>query len=341
LPLQTISAEPQVEFDAPARIAEIRLSADAHTIAMLDEDASDTDLDDPMTFYVGPPGGPFEKIEADDLGLEDNGRALVLNVRKDGVDVREIEVTNPSVTLWQQHVADITSRARLRVLGSREWQVLGLVRRQRIVRAVGHVGDAHAALTTWAVPENSGYGWMDAVSADGDGALYVESAYGSDPMAGSMLGRWYTALRAREESRLWHLNTASQSLTAHSRLSVHCTTGDPSSASLVCSAFDGERTRLAVVDPSDARITPIGAFDGRFRQYGSIGRGWISGWLDSTPVVLSPASNRALTVAARPREWIRALAATGSTLASVSTTRNGCIIRLYPIARLDERSARR
>jgi hypothetical protein len=308
---------------------------------MRDEDASDADPDDPMTFYVGPPGGPFEQIEADDLGLEDNGRALVLNVRKDGVEVREIEVANPSATLWQHHVADITSWARLRASTNREWQVLGLVRSQRIVRAVGHVGDAQAALTTWTVPANSEHGWMDAVTANGDGALYVESAYGSDPMFGPILGPWFSALHAREESRLWHLNTTGQSLTAHSRLSVHCTAADPASASLLCSAFDGERTRLAAVDPSTARITPIGAFQGRFRQYGSIGPSWISGWLNSTPVVVSPTSNRALTLATRPHEWISALAATGSTLASVSTTRSGCIIRLYPIARLDERSARR
>jgi len=341
VPVQTISAEPQVEFAPPARIAEIRLSADAKTIAMLDEDASDGDKDDPTTFYVGPPGGRFEQIRADDLVLEENGRALVLNIRDDGADLREIEVTHPSVTVWQQHVADITSSGRLRLSSSREWQIVGLVRQQRIVRAVGHVGAAEAALTTWTVPANSEYGWMDAVSADGDGALYVENAYGSGPTAGSILGRWYTTLHAREESRLWHLNGASQSLAAHSRLSVHCTAGDPTSASLVCSAFDGERTRLAAVDPSNARITPIGAFDGRFRQYGSIGPGWISGWLNSTPVVVSPASSRALTVATRPLEWIRALAATGSTLASVSTTRSGCIIRIYRIARLDEQSARR
>ena len=107
---------------------------------------------------------------------------------------------------------------------------------------------------------------MDAVSAEGDGALYVESAFGSGPMSGSLLGRWYAALHAREESRLWHLSRASQLLAAHSRLSVHCTTGDPGSASLVCSAFDGERTRLATVEPSTARITPIAAFQGRFRQ---------------------------------------------------------------------------
>jgi Zn-dependent protease with chaperone function len=339
--VQTIAAEPQAEFDAPTRIAEIRLSPGARTMTMLDEEASDGDRNEPMTFYVGPPGGPFEQIRADDLALEENGRAVVLSVRDDGVDLREIDIAHPSVPLWQQHVPDITSSARLRLSGSREWQVLGLARRQRIVRAVGRVGDADAALTSWSVPSNSEYGWMDAVSAEGDGALYVESAFGSDPMSGSLLGRWYTALHAREESRLWHLSLASQLLAAHSRLSVHCTTGDPGSASLVCSAFDGERTRLAAVEPSTARITPIAAFQGRFRQYGSIGPGWISGWLNSTPVVVSPASNRALTVAARPREWIRALAATDSTIASVSTTGDGCIIRIYPIAQLDERSARR
>ena len=320
IPVQTIAAEPQAEFDAPARIAEIRLSPGARTIAMLDEEESDGDRDDPMTFYVGPPGGPFEQIRADDLALEENGRALVLSVRDDGVDLREIDIAHPSATLWQQHVPDITSSPRLRLSGSREWQVLGLVRKLRIVRAVGRVGEADAALTSWTVPSSSEYGWMDAVSAEGDGALYVESAFGSDPMSGSLLGRWYAALHAREESRLWHLSLASQLLAAHSRLSVHCTTGDPGSASLVCSAFDGERTRLAAVEPSTARITPIAAFQGRFRQYGSIGPGWISGWLNSTPVVVSPASNRALTVAARPREWIRALAATDTTIASVSTT---------------------
>jgi hypothetical protein len=264
-----------------------------------------------------------------------------LNVHDDGADVREIEVTHPSVTLWQQRVADITASARLVVSDHGDWQVLGLVRRQRIVRAMGHVGDANTAVTTWTVPANREYGWMDAVSADGEGVVYVESAYGSDPMFGSILGRWYTALQAREESRLWHLNAASQSLTARSRLTVHCSAGDPTSASLVCSAFDGERTHLASVDASNAHITPIGSLEGRFRQYGSIGPGWISGWLNSTPVVVSPATNQALTVATRPREWIRALAATGSTLASVSTTRSACIVRIYPIARLDERSARR
>ena len=232
IPVQTIAAEPQAEFDAPTRIAEIRLSPGARTIAMLDEEASDGDRNDPMTFYVGPPGGPFEQIRADDLALEENGRALVLSIRDDGVDLREIDIANPSVTLWQQHVPDITSSARLRLSGSREWQVLGLVRRQRIVRAVGRVGESDAALTSWTVPSNSEYGWMDAVSAEGDGALYVESAFGSGPMSGSLLGRWYAALHAREESRLWHLSRASQLLAAHSRLSVHCTTGDPGSASL-------------------------------------------------------------------------------------------------------------
>jgi hypothetical protein len=203
------------------------------------------------------------------------------------------------------------------------------------------VGDANVTLTSWTVPSNDGVGWMDAMSAQGDGALYIESAIGSDPLAASIFGRWYSAVRAREESRLWQLSGSRQSLAARSRLSVHCTIGDPRSASLVCAAFDGERTRLAAVEPSTARITPIGTFRGRFRQYGAIASGWISGWLDSMPVVLSPAANRALTVQARPREWIRGLAATDGTIAVVSSTRERSIIRIYRLPRLDERAAQR
>jgi hypothetical protein len=340
--LQTIGSDPLAEFAAPSRIAEIRLSSGARTIAMLDdEDAYDSDREETMTFRVGPPGGPFEQVRADDLALAEDGRALVLTVGDAGADLREIDTAHPSVALWQQHVPEITSSARLRLTGSGGWQILGLVRRQRIVRAEGRVGDANVTLTSWTVPSNDGVGWMDAMSAQGDGALYIESAIGSDPLAASIFGRWYSAVRAREESRLWQLSGSRQSLAARSRLSVHCTIGDPRSASLVCAAFDGERTRLAAVEPSTARITPIGTFRGRFRQYGAIASGWISGWLDSMPVVLSPAANRALTVQARPREWIRGLAATDGTIAVVSSTRERSIIRIYRLPRLDERAAQR
>jgi hypothetical protein len=58
----------------------------------------------------------------------------------------------------------------------------------------------------------------------------------------------------------------------------------------------------------------------------------VTGWLDSSPLAIRLATNEALRVPARPREWINAVAATDGAIAAASRDgRRGSTVRVYPL----------
>jgi len=175
--------------------------------------------------------------------------------------------------------------------------------------------------------------------ARGGDAVYVATSYELSPFRNLVLSVLYDVARMRSESRLWHLDAQRRSLAALSRLEVTCMTAAFASEALVCSAFDGARTRLVTIDPTTAAVTPASTLWGRFQQQRGAAPGWVTGWLDSSPLALRLATNVAFQVPARPHEWIIAVAATDAAIGTVSYGRDGgSIIRVY---RLTGRSASR
>jgi hypothetical protein len=59
-----------------------------------------------------------------------------------------------------------------------------------------------------------------------------------------------------------------------SRLDASCD-ARPIEDRLVCSAFDGTRTRIVALDQSG--VTPITSLPGRFVSHGRAGSGWLTG----------------------------------------------------------------
>ncbi len=332
--IQTVETEPSAELEPTFEVSGIRLSPGGRSIAVRQYEYYDENDDStqaqPSTFHVGPVDGPLHTVAAHDLVFVDDAHALAVTFANGSAEVREVAVADAAATLWRASVTGATSGT-LQVDTNRdEWQLLGWTRSRHVVRAAGRIGADSSIRTEWQTPPDN-YGWTQGLIARGPDAVYVNNSYDLPPFSTPVLSVLYDAAQTRTESRVWHLTNQAHSLAALSRLDVNCTTNNFTGDALVCSAYDGARTRLVTIDPATAAVTPASTFYGRFRQIDTA-PGWVTGWLNSTPVALRLASNVAFRLASRPREWIRAVAASDAAIATASYTGGRTIVRVYPLA---------
>jgi Zn-dependent protease with chaperone function len=338
--VRALDAAPASELPVPFACRDLRLSPGGRAVAVSQIDERDDDSRDRAAsiFQIGRPGDRLQSVEADDLVFVDDDRALALDLNSGVAQIREIAVTDPQAVTWRERVPGVTSGVLSVARDGSEWQLLGWTRGRRIVRAVGRIGGSGARTTEWAAPPNS-YGWPAAVTAAGDDALYVDTSFDTGPFEGErILGVLSSLASTANQSRLWHLAGGARIVAARSRLDVSCTAGAFADAGLVCAAFDGARTRVVTIDPITAHITPVTTLWGRFSQRGTAAPGWLTGWLDSTPLALHLATNEVLRISPRPREWIRAVSVTDDAIGTISSAGGASVVRIY---RLEERAAKR
>jgi Zn-dependent protease with chaperone function len=328
--IRTLDSEPAFEIPIAFSSRNLRLSPGARAIAISPDIDRDDDMQDRLdrTFRVGRADGPLAPIMADDLVFVDDDHVLTLDISSGAADIREIEVSSPQTVTWRERVEGVRS-GRLSVTGDgNEWQLLGWTHGRHIVRALGRLGNPGAQTTEWTVPPNS-YGWT-AITASGTDALYVDTSYDSGPFEEPLLSALYSVgTRMSSRSRLWRLGASERAVAALSHLDLNCTSGGALHAQLVCSAFDGTRTRVVTIEPGSAHITPVSTLWGHFSQYSTATSGWLTGWLDSTPLALRLATNEVLQISARPGEWISSVAATDAGVGTVSSRGGDSVIRLY------------
>jgi hypothetical protein len=334
--VRTFEGSPSSEMKVAFDVAALRLSPGGRAVAAQEDNE---DRDEPYAkgaFHIGRAGDTLRKIPADEVAFVNDDHALALTFADGAAEIRELTVADPDTAIWRTRIPDVASASMLVSPGG-DWHLVGWTRQRAMVSATGRVGQDSITRVEWP-PFDVTYSWGQAMTAAGQKALFLDTAYQGTPFQNPLLIGLYAGARSHTESRLWHLVQGERHMTAVSRLDVSCSTGALTNDGLICAAFDGARTRIVSIDTATAEVHPVTMFWGRFRASADGAAGWITGWLDISPIALRLATNEALRISQPPREWIRAVAATDGAIGTVSSGVGGARIRVYP---LDYRSASR
>jgi hypothetical protein len=132
----------------------------------------------------------------------------------------------------------------------------------------------------------------------------------------------------RIESRLGRLDPSGYTELGRTRFTTQCHP-TRSEDRLLCSAFDGTRTRFAALDPASSSITTTAWLHGRFTGDSLSQDGWLSGWLGSEPVTIRATTFEGVRAPRAPGHHVMQVVATGDIIATVSYTPSGSMVRLY------------
>ena len=139
--------------------------------------------------------------------------------------------------------------------------------------------------TRWTSPVDRPV-WPTVVVASGNDALLVETRY-DDVLNFATFFRAFSFLHpGAAVSHLWHVGQGSHKDLGISRIATDCYPSVIGGERVVCSAYDGTRTRIVSVDPATGEISAIGSLSGLFAGDDHPPAGWLTGWRDSTPVAL-------------------------------------------------------
>jgi Zn-dependent protease with chaperone function len=318
-----------VEFSLPFYAMDVRLSPDASHVAV--EAVEDRVGGQAKSFHTGRVNGPLVPIDADDLVFLDANRVLLFDSREGGVELRSMSLDPEPKVEWRQHIADVYQAHLLHPSGSRGWRVVGWDRsRGQIVRAEGQVGSDDIAQVRWPAPKvgRDARGWPTATAAATSGALVLETRYDAY-LSGQFIWRSFLLSPGHASSQLRRINAESQDVLSVSEIDTACVTDAADDDRLVCTAFDGTRTRILAIDPATSVVSAVAILDGRFMIHGRPAHGWLTGWKDSRPAALRLATREGWAPSARTSVY--GLAVADRFLGTVSGEDQGVVVRLFPM----------
>jgi Zn-dependent protease with chaperone function len=298
LTIEPLTGSPVADFTIPMSAADLRLSPGGGRIAVLTQQA-------PMgivtTFAVGTPGGDLAPVPANDLLFLDDERVLTL--AGDGADtvVREVRLETRT-TAWEHRIENLRAGRLAYRRASNLWVVTGTSFDGQLVSVEARLGSSEVERREWNTSEP--YGWADAWALEGDTVLLARKQFDLDVLGGGALSSTLTLLLSHIPTRLTRIGPTGPIDVATSQFDTTCSDRVFDAARLVCMAFDGTRTHLFVVEPSDATPRPVGSIGGHFLSYRPTTGGWVSGWLNddwltSTQLAIDVHSRRAISI---PRE---------------------------------------
>ncbi len=323
-----VKGAPALEFAIPFFATDVRLSPGGTLVAARNS-RDDGRNDGPSTFHVGRHGEKLSTVTGDDLVFLDDDHAIVASEADGGTTVEQLALSNPPSVIWKQHVptllhAQLTIRAK-----TREWRLLGWDRSRNIVRATGTIGQDGVTLTRWAAPVDRRM-WNTSVAVSGQDALLVETRYDETLFETAALWRAFTMFPTATVSQLWRLSQSGQRDLGTTRIATHCFAEALGDDRLVCSAFDGTRTRIVVLDPATGAISALGTVDGMFASYERAPTGWLTGYCNSTPVALRLGTREVMAAAEREPGFVGF--ATGDRfVGTITSTGTSSTIRVFPL----------
>ena len=320
---QTIDAQPWHESIIPFYATGVRVSPGGRSVLVISAgDASDHE----PGFFVARAGSALARIRANEAVFVDDDRVLAVDIHDDDADLREIHVDAPDRALWERRVKGIGTPALSYRPATRRWQLLGVDSRGGIVRAMAPIGGEEVETTRWS-PSPDPDRWPQAIAASGERALVVETR--SPSFGDTRLWLVWSLMQGfRMESRVSRVDPAGHTELAKTQFMAQCLAALVPDESLMCSAFDGTRTRFAAFDAATSRVTAMTWMPGRFAGTAMSEDGWISGWLGSEPVAVRPTTREGLRLT-RSRFQASQVVAHGSTLATLSYSERGSVLRLY------------
>jgi len=168
----------------------------------------------------------------------------------------------------------------------------------QLVSVEARLGSTDVQRREWNTAEP--YAWADAWALEGDTVLLARRQVDIDALGGNILSSTLTVLLSQIPTRLTRIGPTGTVDVATSQLDTTCS-DRVFDARLVCMAFDGTRTHLFVLEPSDATPRPVGSIAGRFMGHRPTAGGWVSGWLSddwlsSTQLAIDVHSRRAISL---------------------------------------------
>lgn len=129
---------------------------------------------------------------------------------------------------------------------------------------------------------------------------------------------------------LWHLGQGSHMDLGISRIATGCYPNVIGGERIVCTAYDGTRTRIVSADPATREISAIGTLDGLFAGDEHPPAGWLTGWSGSTPVALRLNTRELVTLPERPPALV-GLTTSDRSLGIITADGGRSKIRLFPL----------
>ena len=322
----TIDAEPSQESALPVYATGVRVSPGGRSVLVTSGGGVERYE---TSFLLGRAGRPLARIRASEVVFVDDDRVLAVNIHDEDADVREVHVDAPDHTIWEQRVTGIVTPVLSYRAASRTWQLLGVDTNRGIVRASAVLGDSQVDTMRWAPPPDPTR-WPQVIATSGSHALMVETRY---PSIGntSLWVLWSLMQGLRMESRLTRVDPAGHTELARTRFTAQCLAAIVPDERLICSVFDGTRTRFAAIDPATSNVTSMAWLPGMFAGAAISDDGWMSGWLGSEPVAVRPSTREGLRLS-RSRYHPGQVVAHGSTMATLSYAESGSTLRLYRLA---------
>jgi hypothetical protein len=274
------------EFDVPAVTSQLQLSPGGTYVAIREEPR--TDEEETATYHIGRAGTRLTRVRADDAVFTGERHVLVAVSDARGTTVRGLALDEAHDPPWEQHVPDLRAPRLSFTRGTRRWHVTGWTGDRTLVRVEGDLDAAGLVRTEWpASPSEDG--WIDAFSATREGAIVVEARYDPGPLAALIPPRWkwiwLVAAPGRRQTRYAAIDRRGTTELGTSRLGASCESGLLQDDALLCTVFDGTRTRLVSIDAS-GRVGALGWFHGAFVGDGNAAPGWLTGWTGATPVAI-------------------------------------------------------
>ena len=324
---------PAETFDLPFGIDALRLSPHGRLAAVVRTRPDEDEGAAPTVFHLRHSGGAVTALAAADLAFIDERHVLLLRPGPDSAELSVESFDGAPAVRWRERVPDIGAASLAYDRSTGQWAVTGRGSDGRIVRAAGVVGQPGFDRTTWQAPQDRG-GWIEALGTRGNAAIAMQKQYGYGIFGAALISYVPVGLlQSYPESLLWRLAPESRSEAGRSRLDVACLR-NALDAGILCTAFDGTRTRVVAVEPVHAAVVALGIIDGPFYADRAATRGWLTGWWRGRPAAIELQTRRGFRLPRQGHEFVELIAPAETVIGTATTVEGGTRIRLYPLSAL-------
>ena len=332
LRLAGLQAGPEASFDIPFEIESLRLSPHGRLAAFIRSEAVDGSSSAASpSFHVRLSDGSVTELEASDVAFIDDRRVLLLAVDRAGARITVASFDGAPAVNWRQRIPGIRSASLTYHHSGNQWVLVGRGAEGNVVRATGTVGESGFRQQTWKALADQG-GWINAIGTRGDAAIALQMNYDYGIVGPALSMRMPTPLiRTYPESRLWRLGPGPRVEAGRSRLDVTCNSETRDEENIVCTAFDGVRTRIVAIEPATAAVTPLGQLDGPFHAHDGVGGSWLTGWWRGAATAVHLDTRVAFRLPRHPREFVTIVAPAEHVIATAAPVDVGMRVRVYAL----------
>lgn len=318
---KTVSGRLQGELPVPFYISSLDVAPEGRALIV----TRARDDDGTPEWHVGRPDVRLVRVDADEAMFVNDERVLAAETRGDVLELRVFRIDAPGEIEWQQRVPGVPNGTLSFAPATARWKVTA-ADEGSVVQVEGQVGSPAMTETRWPIARG---GVVVLAAVSGEAAIVMETGFAQSFL--HRRGFWQLLLLmpgGHLESRFSRVTKTAHEPLGVTRFQAHCASKAAGGERLLCSAYDGSRTRFASVDAATGAIRPLASLDGHFVWLSSSATGWLSGWADSQAVAIHPATREALRMAPGG-ERLTHLATTGEIVAAASFAGGETTIRVY------------